>query len=292
MFPNSAAVHLLSGTLGMLRQDVTASARAFIRALEIQPDSVEALNGLVTSDLQAGRAAAARSRLEAFLQRRPDSVEALMMTAQIAMMQKQPAVAEQVLRRVVELHPENFDAYSALGTLYLAQNKVREARAEFVNVTKENPRSVGAHTLVGILSQLLNEPADAERSYKQALQVDGQAAVAANNLAWIYAEQGQNLDVAVELAKGASERLPNHAEASDTLGWAYYKADLLTSAVPMFERAVERNPRNPVYHYHLGMAHFRNRDEGRARASLRRALELNGSFNGAAEARQALAQLE
>ena len=50
--------------------------------------------------------------------------------------------------------------------------------------------------------------------------------VAANNLAWMYAETGENLDMALQLAQAAARRLPNIPAIQDTLGWIHHKKGL------------------------------------------------------------------
>ncbi len=45
---------------------------------------------------------------------------------------------------------------------------------------------------------------------------------------------------------------------------------------------------NPVVHYHLGMAYFKNGDKEQARKELKKALELDPKFSGAEEARTIL----
>jgi Flp pilus assembly protein TadD len=58
--------------------------------------------------------------------------------------------------------------------------------------------------------------------------------------------------------------------------------------VSAFEQALQRNADNPIYHYHLGLAHLKLKHEERARASLRRALQLKPDFPGADDARRVL----
>ena len=84
--------------------------------------------------------------------------------------------------------------------------------------------------------------------------------VAANNLAWMYAETGENLDMALQLAQAAARRLPNNPAIQDTLGWIYYKKGLATLAIAPFQKSIELDPKNPVFHYHLGLAHLKNGD--------------------------------
>jgi Flp pilus assembly protein TadD len=54
---------------------------------------------------------------------------------------------------------------------------------------------------------------------------------------------------------------------------------------------VVREPRNPLYHYHLGLAYAKNGDEADARRSLAQALNLRPDFEGATDARRLLGQL-
>jgi putative PEP-CTERM system TPR-repeat lipoprotein len=291
-YPTSPRPHLMRGTLALLEKDAAAARQSFDAAFQLDPASFEAVNGLVSLDLQETRLDSARRRLESFLQKAPRSAEALMLLAQVHAMRRDNAAAEQTLRRVIEVQPTKMEAYTALGSLYLAQRKVREARDEFIQVAAHQPRAVGPPTLVGILSQSLQDPAGAERWYKKALEIDGNAAVAANNLAWMYAEQGQHLDRAVQLATEAHAQLRGRPEASDTLGWASYKAELISTAIPLFHESIEANPANPTYHYHLGLAYMKQRDVEQARSSLQRALTLNPSFVNAADARAALASLD
>ena len=85
--------------------------------------------------------------------------------------------------------------------------------------------------MVGMLHELQNNKEEAKRWYEKALVADASAPVAANNLAWLTAEQGGNLDVAMQLAQTAKARLPDSPQVDDTLGWVYYKKGLHTLAI-------------------------------------------------------------
>jgi tetratricopeptide (TPR) repeat protein len=137
-----------------------------------------------------------------------------------------------------------------------------------------------------------NRTSEAQQKYERALAVDPRAAVAANNLAWIYAETGGNLDIALQLAQNAKSQLPERPEVNDTLGWVYYKKGLSAMAVPPLLQSVQRDPTNATYHYHLGMAYAGSGEKDKARASLQKALSLDSNFSKAAEARQALQGLK
>jgi len=120
--------------------------------------------------------------------------------------------------------------------------------------------------------------ANAKARYITILQRHPRAAVASNNLAWIYAEEGRNLDEALELARTAAEALPDRPEVLDTLGWVYYRKEMAALAVGQFERSIAQDATNPIYHYHLALALAKNGDTIRARRAAEVALQLKPDY--------------
>ncbi len=289
-FPNSAVVHTQMGML-LGRRNNPAEARAqFERARELDPKSLEALGGLVALDLAAKDVAGARALVDERAAADP-SADVLMLSARTYAASGDVAGAERLLRRVIELDSENLTAYSALGQVLVAQGKLDQARTEFENLVERSPKSVAALTMVGIILQTQGDIDGARDRFERAVELDPNAAVAANNLAWIYAEHGGNLDMALQLAKTAESRLPGVAEVSDTLGYVYYKKDLTSLAISTLEANVQKNPDNAVFHYHLGLAYSKAEDSQRARDHLTKALSLKPDFDGAADARTLLETL-
>ena len=83
----------------------------------------------------------------------------------------------------------------------------------------------------GCCSKSQGKRDEARKSYEATVNGPENAPVAANNLAFIYAEQGTNLDVALQLATSAKQGLPDDPSVDDTLGWIYYKKDMPSLAV-------------------------------------------------------------
>ena len=142
--------------------------------------------------------------------------------------------------------------------------------------------------MVGTILQVQKKDAEARQWYEKALQANPQAAVAANNLAWLLAESGQDLATALQYAKQAQAALPEQPDISDTLGWIYYKQDNMALAIREFRYSIAKNPQNPSYHYHLGLTYLKTGEKERARQSLQEALRLNPDFPEAADARSRL----
>ena len=129
--------------------------------------------------------------------------------------------------------------------------------------------------MLGLLLHAQRDVRGAIEHYEKAVALDPRtAAPAANNLAWLYAESGENLDRALELAQIARTHLPGDAEPLDTLGWVYMKKGVTSQAETFVRQAVDLNPNNPLYHYHLGVIYAQKGDDANARKSLQRALTL------------------
>ena len=61
--------------------------------------------------------------------------------------------------------------------------------------------------MVAMLQEAQGKTADAEAGYKRVLAIDPLAAIAANNLAWLYVASERNLDEAMQYAQTAQQRL-------------------------------------------------------------------------------------
>ena len=290
--PNAAAVHVQLGVLAASRNQRAAARTAFNRALELDADSIEALGGLVALDLNASDFRAARARVDQAIAQPTVRPEILLLAARTYGSAKDFAAAERVLRRAIDSNTTLLPAYSMLAEAYLAQGKLESAQREFDNLAQRQSSPIGALTMSGLILQAQGQFGLARERYEHAVRIDVRAAaVAANNLAWMYAETGERLPEALRLAHAAADALPQAPEVQDTLGWVYFKSNLAVMAIAPLTRAVERSPNNAAYHYHLGMALARAGEPARSRAALARALELSGDAQWRDEARRVMSEL-
>jgi tetratricopeptide (TPR) repeat protein len=252
---------------------------------------IDAVHGVVTLDLAAGRQAEALGRLRTLIDKAPGNAGLLALAGRTNLVIANLDDAEKLLTRAIQAEPNGLEAYSDLGQVYLRRGRIDEARRTFERRVERETRPVAALTMVALTYQMQNRTDEARRAFERVLTYDPNAPVAANNLAWIYAENGGNLDVALQLAQAAHAATPDSADTADTLGWIYLKKELYPLAIATLGRAAERDPKNPTFQYHLGLAYARSGDAGRAKARLEAALRLQPGFDGASEARRVLAGL-
>jgi tetratricopeptide (TPR) repeat protein len=289
-FPTAAPVQTQLGMLAGTKGDAAGARRHFSRALELRSDDVEALTGLVALDLQSKDVSAAVNRVKAQVASKP-TAPLLLLAARTYAAAGDSAGVEQSLKKALEIDNDNLEVYAALGQYYASRGKNAEARAEFEKLASASSKPAATLTMIGMLYEADNNAAAARAQYEKVLRQDPNAAVAANNLAWLYATAGTKLDEALKLAMLASTRLVGVPQAADTLGMVNYKLGAYAPAITAFNRAIEAQPENAVYHYHLGLAYAKSFQMLSAKQSLTRALSLSSNFVGAEDAKRVLGSL-
>jgi tetratricopeptide (TPR) repeat protein len=289
-YPKVAAVHTQAGLLALLKNDVAGARAALERAESVDPKSTDLLAGWLALDFKTNNAAGAKARVEQRVKEGPTPALLVLAARTYVAANDRPA-AERALRQAIDLDPSLLPPYEMLGQLYVAQKKLNEARTEFEALAKRQAKPVSALTMVGMILMTQGQTEPAMKKFEEVLAIDPRAVIAANNLAWMHAEAGDDLDTALKLAQTATAQAPDQPELMDTLGWVYYKKNLPELAIPLFESCVKKAPANAVYHHHLGLAYLKAGKSAQARAAFQRALANNPDPNTADGAKTALAQI-
>ena len=289
--PNSAIIATEWGRLLTLKDDLVGARRSFARAVELDPESIDAFGELVALDARTGRAAGIRPAVEERLAKSQRDGRLWLLAARVYGAEGQKDKLEAALLRVIEIEPGNLRAYGALGQYYYAGGRLGDARTQFERLAERQPRSVGAFTMLGMIQELEQKPEGAQAAYEHALALDPRAAVAANNLACLYVRRSGNLDVALSLAQVAAAEFPNEPEFSDTLGWTYVQKGLAPNGLEALLNSVRAQPENASFRYHLAKAYLAEGNVEFAREHLKKALRVAPDFDGASDAREELARL-
>ncbi|MGB2717172.1 MAG: tetratricopeptide repeat protein [Vicinamibacterales bacterium] len=287
--PKSTPLHVEMGWVALERKQFDAARKSFNEALTQAPNSIEAQSGLVATHLAAGEVEKARSQVDSWRRAAPGNKTLDVLAARVELTAGKAADAERILQSVVASDATHLEAYELLGRLYVSQKRLDKAIEQYEAIAERSPSPTGPRTMAAMLHESRGDRARAKQVYEAIVARDPRAGIAANNLAWMYAEDGR-LDEALRLARVAKDQLRRRPEGEDTLGWVQLRKGAAGDAIASFSRAVERSPNNPVYHYHLGLAYLQSGDKQRGRSELQRALEISKDFNGADDARKQLAQ--
>jgi tetratricopeptide (TPR) repeat protein len=287
----TAAGYAQVGGLALARFEYAKAKAAYDKAIELDSGLIEALAGQLSVDLKTGNAAGARARLSQRLSAGTPTVELLLLAARTYMSLNDLKESETILRRAIEVEPASLAAYSMLAQTYLRLRRPDDAIVEFDRLASRQSRPIGALTASGTILQAQGKTREARERYERVIGLDPSAPVAANNLAWIYAESGEHLSKAVELAQAALERLPDTPDVLDTLGWAHYKGDTPAMAVRPLTRCIAVAPAYAPCYYHLGLAQAKLGDVTLAEQNLRASIRLQSNGPWVADAQRVLATL-
>jgi tetratricopeptide (TPR) repeat protein len=150
------------------------------------------------------------------------------------------------------------------------------------------PVASSALWLLGSLRLSQGDPPAAREVLEEAVRGAPHFARAKNDLAWVLAQMGEDLDRALDLAREARADMPDSPEAADTLGWVYLRRKLPSAALAEFDAAIELATSSDApqadFHYHRGLA-LESLDRPRdAAEAFERALALDPAHAGAKDA--------
>lgn len=313
------------GTAEARQQQYTEAEKDFQTALQRDPNSMVAMLDLGELRLQQKRTGEGTALLEQVLARDPNQIQALNSLVALDLQAKQPEKALSLVQTQVGKSPNNPALYTDLSALQLqlkaypdalgsaqhalALNKAYQPAIEMYSQAQiatgnldgaistwqqwlsAHPDDARANTLLGSLEQSKGDMNKAVEYYKKALQLDSSQAVAANNLAFLMVENGENTDVALSYAQTARRTMPNSPGTADTLAWVYYHKGTYSLAKDLLEDATRADPNDAAIHYHLGMTYSKLGDKTNAAAQLKKAADLApGSVTGK-QATDALSRL-
>src|SRR5258707_1444208 len=163
------------------------------------------------------------------------------------------AEAEACYREILQQEPQHPDALHLLGVIAQQKGDYKTAIRLITSAIQHNPAAADYHYNLGNTYLLLQNPALAAGSYRNALALEPNHIDALHSLANLLAEQNQ-----LPEAEGYFQRVlalqPDHANAHYNLGNAKWKSGDLQAAVACYERATTLNPDRAEFHFNLGRA--------------------------------------
>jgi tetratricopeptide (TPR) repeat protein len=284
--PSNADIQMQLGAFYASQSRNADAEKAYLRSVEIQPDSIPRLQELVRFYTRIKQPEKGLERIASIPegQKKAGHYELIgNIYSQMGKIQD----AEAAYTKAVEKDPKS-PADAAIAALYIQAGRSEDGLRKLDELIQKNPANGGAHAIKGVIYENQGKMADAKQSYTRALQIDGNSDIAANNLAYMLAEEGRDLDTALSWAQAAKKRNPNVAGIADTLGWVYYKMGNHSQARDQLLFALSKEPTNPVFHYHLGMIYLGDKQPKLAADALRKAVNSPGEYKERPLAQKAL----
>lgn len=286
---NASALFAL-GRLDLAFGRIDEGAEKLRRAEALAPGNAQVLRSLVAIDRQRGQLDASDARIARALEARPEDSEVWELAGEFAGLRGEVEKARESFQRAIELEPRNVSAQLNLAELEMRTGNVEAMLAVIQGAADAVPESGDLQYRLAQALDRTGRRKDAMAAYERAITLDPQLAMAKNNLAYMIAEVGGDLDRALELAQQAKEQLPDDGNAADTLGWVLLKRGLPSAAIGYLEEAAERFPEEAyeiqgIVHNHLAAAYEANEERDKAVANAERTLRFYENLSEAARAR-------
>jgi Tfp pilus assembly protein PilF len=272
--PQNPRAYLMLGELRLAQKRFPEATAMLEQALQYDPNSVGALRGLVAYDLFQKKPDQAVARVNAQIAKSPNNSGFYDLLAQLQIQSKKIDDAVASAQKAMQLNPEDGEAVTLYARLEVQRGKAADAITVWEQWAKTHPSNAGVLVILGMLEESHGDKVKAEDYYKKALQIQPEQPVAANNLAYLMLENGENADVALSWAQTARRGMPNSPNSADTLAWAYYSKGTYGFARDLLEDAVKTDPNNASFQYHLGMVCGKMHDKTDAELHLKKAVSL------------------
>lgn len=278
-------------------RDPESTRKALDAAREQFPEDIRIVDRLVRLDVAEGRVDAAFARLDEALARAPDAVPLLVLRARIRATLGEFSAALVDARHAFDL-AEGGAGTGPLLTGLLVRTEGLEKGIETLEAQqRDGTLAPSSRLLLARLQMERGENARAIELLEQVLAETPQRTGAKNDLAYLLALEGRDLERALQLAQEARGALPDAPAVADTLGFVLLRRGLAEAALAQFRTAIEffesaeEGGVPPSYHYHLGLAYKALDRPEDAASAFEQALAGSEDFPEAAAARSELAAL-
>lgn len=237
--PKSAQPYILLGEIA-LRADRRGEALIdYERAVIMDPHSPQAVEGL-TKVYETGRITRPMLlQIERVASNQPKSAVLMEIAGRLFAENHWYADARRCLTEALQIDPQRATAAAALADTLVKTGDL-PAAAESAARTGGN----AAALLAGVKAQEKNDVRGAIDDYERAVRGGETTGVAANNLAWLYAEQGANLGRALALAQAAESLSPGNPAVLDTMGVVRLRRREYSEAIRTLEAARQLSERS------------------------------------------------
>jgi tetratricopeptide (TPR) repeat protein len=290
---NASAVAALAGLERRRSGAAGALRRIDAGKLDLRdPKHEPALRARLDLLLELGDAEAALAAIDRALAGHPEEPSFLDLRARVLGVLGRTDEARASFQRALAANPGHAPSLAGLGALEVEAGDLPNALSYFDRAATADSADAESAYRAAQLVLARGDAPEAERRLRALLAVTPVHAGACNDLAWILAEGGRDLDLALELARRAALLSPQpSADVADTLAFVQLTRGEAQAALSTLEAAVKDHPRSGLLRYRQGLAHARLGDSEAALEAFREALR-DASFREGEAARAQIARLE
>ena len=263
--PGSATAQMRLANIYLQTKNPDAAERALRRAIEIEPELLEAQQGLIALAVQSEQPKKALQYARKVQRLHPKEAIGYVLEGDIHSAIKDLASAATAYQAGLPLIGGGTAALRMYGLLKTAKTKA-DADHFADEWLKQTPKDVRLRFYLAEAAVRANEFSLAERYYTAIVALEPRNAKATNDLAWILAKT--NKPGAVELAERALALSPDNPIGLDTLAFALAAENKLARAIEVSRSAVRLAPDVPLARLNLAKIYLQAQDKKSAKEEL------------------------
>ena len=286
--PKASGPYLLLAQVYRAQNKLNSAETAIAKALELEPDSVDAQMALVDILAASNRAGNALQYVRRLQQSKPRNPVGYALEAALHARQRNDDAAAVVLREGVSKTGSS-ELARRLYSLYVVNKRSTEASRLAAEWLRQHSDDAAFEYLVAVQEIAQGNLPSAEGRLRKVVAAYPKNALALNNLAWILVQRKDK--AALEYAQRANDILPDRPPFMDTLALALAAEGRFALALEIQRAALELDPQDHSLRLTLAQMALQAGDKGVARDELRTLEKLGSKFEGQAEVGKLLKQL-
>jgi tetratricopeptide (TPR) repeat protein len=178
------------------------------------------------------------------------------------------------LKKALNLKKNESSLYLALSSLYEGKNDYKNSAITLQDGLKYDEKNIEILFRLGIALDKSGDRTNGITQMKKVLELDPDNADSLNYIGYSYAEEGINLDEALDMVQRALKLSPDSGYIIDSLGWVYYRKGLYDEALDSLEKAFSIKSDDPTIAEHLGDVYLKKNEYQRSLEMYQKALSL------------------
>ena len=280
MQPQSPLPHMRLADVHMASKNKEAAAQSLRKALEIKPDLQQAQRGSIMLDVDGKNIEGALNTARNMQKQGPNDAMGYVLEGDINASQKNWDRAATAYRTGLK-QVSSAELAVKLHAVLTASNKTADADRLSTSWQKDHPTDTIFLLYLGDAAIARKDYAGAEKLYTTVTKMQGNNAVAYNNLAWVTSKL--NKEGAINLAEKAIALAPNQPAFMDTLAVLWSDKGDYTKALELQTKALALQPQNPVFKLNLAKIHLKGGKNDLAKKQLEELVKLGDKFGGQVE---------
>jgi tetratricopeptide (TPR) repeat protein len=260
------------GIIALSQQHYAEAEAQFQKLYHEGGGDLQPLQGLVSTYMAENLPDRALQLLEEEKKRSPGSLGTEALLAATAQASGNLGLALTELQDIAGRAPNSVDVQLRIADLQRKQGNLPAALEALQRARQLQPGAKGIEAAVASVQDGLGRKTEAIASYRKALSQSPEDPAILNNLAYLLAETGGDLNEALRLVTAGIRKAPDNPALRDTLAWIDIQKGQTSAALPMLLSLTQKNPNDVTFRYHYAVALLRSGDAAQARQQLETAM--------------------